>query len=124
EPTPERVERFVSLLSNAGKNNIGGLLGEESLVTLQNQIADPRFAAKGFRDFQNYIGQTTWNYDEIIHYICPPPEFLPDLMKDLSITALKTVGLNPIVSAAAVAFGFDFIYRFEDGNCRIHRFLI
>jgi hypothetical protein len=32
EPSPERIERFVSLLSNAGKNNIGELLSEESLV--------------------------------------------------------------------------------------------
>jgi hypothetical protein len=124
EPTPERIERFVSLLSNAGKKDIGDLLSEESLVILQNQIVDPRFAATGFRDFQNYIGQTAWNYDEIIHYICPPPEFLSDLMKDLSNTAIKMEGVNPIVRASAIAFGFVFIHPFEDGNGRIHRFLI
>jgi hypothetical protein len=83
EPSPERIERFVSLLSNAGKKNVAELLSEESLVILQNQIVDPRFAAKSFRNFQNYIGQSAWNYDEIIHYVCPPPEFLSDLMKEL-----------------------------------------
>jgi hypothetical protein len=124
EPTPERIERFVSLLSHAGKKDIGDLLSEESLVRLQNQIVDPRFVATGFRDFQNYIGQTTWNYDEIIDYICPPPEFLSELMKDLSNTAIKMEGVNPIVRAAAIAFGFVFIHPFEDGNGRIHRFLI
>lgn len=124
EPTPERIERFVSLLSNAGKKDIRDLLCEESLVMLQNQIVDPRFAAAGFRDFQNYIGQTTWNYDEIIHYVCPPPEFLSDLMKDLSNTAIRMEGVNPIVRATAIAFGFVFIHPFEDGNGRIHRFLI
>jgi hypothetical protein len=124
EPSPERVERFVSLLSNAGKKDIGELLSEESLVKLQNQIVDSRFAARGFRDFQNYIGQTTWNYDEFIHYVCPPPEFLSDLMKELSNTAIKMAGISPIVRAAAVAFGFVFIHPFEDGNGRIHRFLI
>ena len=124
EPTPERIERFVSLLSNAGKKDIRDLLSEESLVILQNQIVDPRFAATGFRDFQNYIGQTTWNYDEIIHYVCPPPEFLSDLMKDLSNTAIRMEGVNPIVRATAIAFGFVFIHPFEDGNGRIHRFLI
>lgn len=124
EPTPERIERFVSLLSNAGKKDIGELLNEESLVTLQNLIVDPRFAETNFRDFQNYIGQTTWNYDEIIQYVCPPPEFLSDLMKDLSNTAIKMEGVNPIVRSAAVAFGFVFIHPFEDGNGRIHRFLI
>jgi hypothetical protein len=124
EPTPERIERFVSLLSNAGKKDIRDLLSGESLVMLQNQIVDPRFAATGFRDFQNYIGQTTWNYDEIIHYVCPPPEFLSDLMKDLSNTAIRMEGVNPIVRATAIAFGFVFIHPFEDGNGRIHRFLI
>lgn len=124
EPTPERIERFVSLLSDAGKKNIRDLLGEESLVMLQNQIVDSRFAATGFRDFQNYIGQTTWNYGEIIHYICPPPEFLSDLIKNLSNSAIKMEGVHPIIQAAAVAFGFVFIHPFEDGNGRIHRFLI
>jgi len=124
EPTPDRIERFVSLLSNAGKKDISDLLSEESLVILQNQIVDQRFSATGFRDFQNYIGQTTWNYDEIIHYVCPPPEFLSDLMKDLSVTAIRMEGVNPIVRATAIAFGFVFIHPFDDGNGRIHRFLI
>jgi hypothetical protein len=124
EPSPERVERFVSLLSNAGKKDVEELFSEESLVLLQNQIVDTRFAATSFRDFQNYIGQTTWNYDEIIHYVCPPPEILSDLMKELSNSAIKMEGVNPIVRATAIAFGFVFIHPFEDGNGRIHRFLI
>jgi len=33
-------------------------------------------------------------------------------------------GVHPIVRAAAIAFGFVFIHPFEDGNGRIHRFLI
>jgi hypothetical protein len=124
EPTPERIEKFVGLLSNAGKKDIKNILSEQSLVILQNQIVDTRFAATSFRDFQNYIGQTTWNYDEIIHYVCPPPEFLSDLMRDLLNSAIKMEGVNPIVRAAAIAFGFVFIHPFEDGNGRIHRFLI
>ena len=124
EPTPERIERFAGLLSNAGKKDIKDLLREQSLVMLQNQIVDPRFASTSFRKFQNYIGQTAWNYDEIIHYVCPPPEFLSDLMKGLLNSAIKMEGVNPIVRAAAIAFGFVFIHPFEDGNGRIHRFLI
>jgi hypothetical protein len=124
EPSTERIDRFVSLLSNAGKKDIGEMLSEESLVKLQNQIVDPRFAAASFRTFQNYIGQSTWNYDEIIHYICPPPEFLSELMKGLSNSAIKMEGVYPIVRATAIAFGFVYIHPFEDGNGRIHRFLI
>jgi len=51
-------------LSNDCNKKIQDMLCEESLVLLQNQIVDQRFAATGLRDFQNYIGQTTLNYDE------------------------------------------------------------
>jgi Fic family protein len=45
-------------------------------------------------------------------------------MKDLSNTAIIMEGVNLIVRATTVAFGFIFIHPFEDGNGRIHRFLI
>jgi Fic family protein len=36
----------------------------------------------------------------------------------------KTEKMDPVVAAAAAAFGFVFIHPFEDGNGRIHRFLV
>src|SRR5690606_8671554 len=33
-------------------------------------------------------------------------------------------GLDPVVAAAAVAFGFVYIHPFVDGNGRVHRWLI
>ena len=33
-------------------------------------------------------------------------------------------GLDPVVAAATVAFGFVYIHPFEDGNGRLHRWLI
>ena len=45
-------------------------------------------------------------------------------MRELSNTAIKMKGVYPIVRAVAIAFGFVFIHPFEDGNGRIHRFLI
>lgn len=45
-------------------------------------------------------------------------------MKGLANTAIKMEGINPVVRASAIAFGFVFIHPFEDGNGRIHRFLI
>ena len=124
EPTPERIERFISLLNKAGEEDIKEVLSERSLIALQKLIVDKRFAAKGFRDFQNYIGQTSWNYEELIHYICPPPDYLSSLMQGLSYAAKKSEGVHPIVRATIIAFGFVFIHPFEDGNGRIHRFLV
>ncbi len=33
-------------------------------------------------------------------------------------------GVSAVIHAAAVAYGFVFLHPFEDGNGRIHRFLI
>src|SRR5438105_7377177 len=37
---------------------------------------------------------------------------------------LLTAGVDAAIAAALVAFGFVFVHPFEDGNGRIHRFLI
>jgi len=124
KPSPLRLQRFIALLTQAGKDDLVQLLGEKRLTELQNAIVDERFRAKGFRDFQNYIGQSLPRYEEIIHYICPPPEYLVSLIEGLKDTAIKTKGVSSILRASIIAFGFVFIHPFEDGNGRIHRFLI
>ena len=37
---------------------------------------------------------------------------------------LETAGYPPVLTAAAVAFGFVFVHPFVDGNGRVHRYLI
>jgi hypothetical protein len=124
KPSPQRTQRFIALLTQAGKQSQADVLDEKQLTKLQNEIVDERFKASGFRDFQNYIGQTMPRYDEIIHYICPPPHDLSSLMYGLKASAGRMKGIPPIIRASIIAFGFVFIHPFEDGNGRIHRFLI
>lgn len=124
KPSPERMERFIALLTSAGRVPGEQLLGEQNLTQLQNAIVDPRFAAQGFRDFQNYIGQSLPDYTELIHYICPPPAYVHSLMEGLKETVIKTEGSSALVRAAVISFGLVFIHPFEDGNGRLHRFLI
>lgn len=124
KPSPDRMEKFISLLTTAGTEPVSQVLGEQRLIQLQNTIVDIRFAAKAFRDFQNYIGQALPDNQQFIHYICPPPSFVRSLMAGLKDTAAKTSGVSPEVRAAIIAFGFVFIHPFEDGNGRMHRFLI
>jgi hypothetical protein len=123
-PSPQRVDRFVSLLQQAGQVPSSIFLEEQSLTSWQNSIVDSRFAATGFRDFQNYVGESMPNFIEKIHYICPPPQLVGSLMKGLSDLASETKGLSSLVRASMIAFGFVFIHPFEDGNGRLHRFLI
>jgi Fic/DOC family len=123
-PSSERVSRFVNLLQQAGKAPLAQLLTEENLVLLQQEILEPRFAAMAFRDFQNYVGQSLPNFQEMVHYLCPPPAMLPSLMKGLQNMLRKTTAMHPVARAAMASFGLVFAHPFEDGNGRLHRFLI
>ena len=72
------------------------------------------------------MGQTIAYQKEIIYFICPKPYDLPELMHGL-ITAhkrMKEGQISAVIQAAAIAYGFVFLHPFEDGNGRIHRFLI
>jgi Fic/DOC family len=123
-PSADRMEKFVALLVKAGTEPIEEIMATGRLIQLQNAIVDPRFAATDFRDFQNYVGESLPNFQEFIHYICPPPAILLSLMDGLRETLIKTQGTRPEVRTALIAFGFVFIHPFEDGNGRLHRFLI
>jgi len=123
-PSPDRVNRFIAILNRAGTLPGAELLEEPNLTALQNAIVDKRFAAPRFRDFQNFISQSSLQFGEIFHYICPPPRYVSSLMQGLKDTEEKSTGNNAIIRAAIIAFGFVFIHPFEDGNGRLHRFLI
>lgn len=123
-PSPDRMTRFINLLQKAGTESNMTLLSEQNLTIYQNIIVDPRFANDGFRNFQNYIGENLPNSMEKIHYICPPPEMVTSIMTGLHSCLNKSKTASPLVRAALISFGFVFIHPFEDGNGRIHRFLI
>lgn len=123
-PSPDRMERFVTLLAHAGEEPAARLLARQRLVMLQNAIVDPRFSADEFRDFQNYVGASLPNDQEYIHYVCPPPAMARELMQGLWELSIKSSSVPAEIRAGLISFGFVFIHPFEDGNGRIHRFLI
>lgn len=123
-PTPDREQRFVRALRDAGKSTFAEVLSESALAGLQNLIVEQRYAQATFRAWQNYFGESMPGRPPIVHYVCPPGEMVPDLMGGLIDCAAKAQGVHPVVRAALVSFGFIFIHPFEDGNGRIHRFLI
>ena len=119
-----RGERFLASLKEVGREDINFALAERRLVDVQRGIVDPRFAATGFRTIQNYVGEAVRPGLERVHYVCPPPEIVYSLMSGLQDSYVRLSGLPPIMAAAAISFGFVFVHPFEDGNGRIHRFLI
>jgi len=124
EPAPSRRERFLALLREAVGIPLANLLDEAALTQRQNLVVDPRYAVAGFRNSQNYVGEQRPDFTQRVHYVCPAPEWVPSMMAGLATVAARSAGLSPLVRAAAVAFGFIYIHPFEDGNGRLHRFLV
>jgi Fic family protein len=123
KPSATRTEKFITSLELAEKEDF---CEKEKLIMLQNRIVDPRFKDSDYRDGQNYVGQAVAYQKEIIHFICPKPDNLPSLMAGLieSHKRMKEGNVSPGIHAAAIAYGVVFLHPFEDGNGRIHRFLI
>ena len=123
KPTSTRTERFVTLLQLAEQEDFCEKL---RLIELQNRIVEPRFRDCAYRKSQNYVGETVAWQRERIHFVGPKPEDLADLMDGLVAAhkRMEASGVSAVIHAAVIAYGFVFLHPFEDGNGRIHRFLI
>lgn len=122
-PSAARSERFVSVLEQAGQEEF---LNKRKLIELQNEIVDHRFREFDYRSSQNYVGEAIGLHRQRIHFASPKPGDLADLLDGLETAHLRMGRGNvpAVVHAATVAYGFVYLHPFEDGNGRIHRFLI
>lgn len=122
-PSASRTEKFIGLLEMAEHKDF---CEKPFLIDVQNRIVDPRFLDTNYRSTQNYVGQAISYQKQLVHYVCPKPNDLPELMDGLLIAhqVMKEGAIPAIVHAAAISYGFVFMHPFEDGNGRIHRFLI
>ena len=122
-PDQKRAARFVELLRLASDQEF---FNKASLIELQQATVDERFANSDFRTDQNYVGQTVSFGNELIHFVAPKPEDISDLMNGMFYVYKRMMSseVHPVVVAAAISFGFVFMHPFDDGNGRIHRFLI
>jgi hypothetical protein len=123
KPSSTRTERFVALLQLAEHEDF---CEKTKLIELQNRIVDPRFRGSDYRLSQNYVGEVVAWQKEEIHFACPKPEDLVDLIEGLTAAHKRMDAGNvpAVIHAVAIAYGFVFLHPFEDGNGRIHRFLI
>jgi len=123
KPSASRIDKFIGLLEMAEHRDF---CEKPLLIDVQNRIVDPRFRDNDYRLSQSYVGQTISYQKQLVDYICPKPEDLSDLMDGLftSHRMMKTSVVPAVIHAAVIAYGFVFMHPFEDGNGRIHRFLI
>jgi Fic family protein len=123
KPSASRTEKFIGLLEMAEKRDF---CEKAQLIDVQNRIVDPRFRDADYRKSQNYIGQTVSYQKQVVHYICPKHEDVNSLMEGMisSHENMKKGDVPAVIHAAAISYGLVFIHPFEDGNGRIHRFLI
>jgi Fic family protein len=123
-PGKNRAERWGKAIYKAGQTP----LSPEELERLQNiVIEDTRFVNMGFRQEGGFIG----THERLTNV--PIPDHVSARWQDVSILIkglidadehLRKSEIDPIIAATLIAFGFIFIHPFEDGNGRIHRYLI
>lgn len=122
-PSLERVQRWGQAIGQAGRQP----LDLDELCRLQRiVIGDARFVPLGLRRAGGFVGERDRETQQPIpSHVSAKPEDLPTLVAGL-IAFERTAArqLDPVLAAAALAFGFVYVHPFEDGNGRVHRYLI
>lgn len=123
-PKSKRATRWGQAIGQAGSKD----LSEEELIRLQQVVIENvRFIDMGFRKKGGFVGEHDRTTGE------PIPDHISARwqdIKELSDGMMKTYELllnsniDAVLAATIIAFGFVFIHPFEDGNGRIHRYLI
>lgn len=119
----DRIQRFASVIAeHCGK--IDAPLEDSGLKTLQAGILGKDSPGpKGLRQSPIFVGQATV-HEDIVHYVAPHFEVVPELLAGLRLFESATRGAPPLLRAGAISFGFVYIHPLRDGNGRIHRFLV
>lgn len=122
-PPNARAARWGKAIGQAG----GKPLSEDELNRLQQiVIENGRFIEMGFRKKGGFVGEHDRATGE------PIPEHISARWQDidqlinglLKTNELLEQDFDAVLAAAVVAFGFVFIHPFEDGNGRLHRYII
>ncbi len=122
-PPQNRIQRWARAIGRAGQQSIDC---DELLRLQQIVIGDTRFVNLGLRTEGSFVGQhDRKSRMPIPDHISARPEDLARLLEGLAaFDRESTKQLDPVVAASVLAFGFVYIHPFEDGNGRLHRYLI
>ena len=122
-PPRNRLERWMQAVAQAGKNPIS----IEELVRLQSIVIDPTSRIRqGLRSEGGFIGERDRDHNPLPEFISARHNDLRDLLDGVISASdrMTKSGVDAVTQAAIVAFAFVVIHPFEDGNGRVHRFLM
>ena len=122
-PDRRRTEAFVDLLRRMD----GSPLDKNTLLGVQNSVVEPRYAQRDWRTDQVYVGETIAPGNEKVHFVAPRPDAIGELMQgwmDCLSRWLSSDEEDAVAMAAAMGFAFVFLHPFDDGNGRVHRYLL
>jgi Fic/DOC family len=118
-----RLERWGRAVLEAGKRP----LNQTEIYRLHRiLIGDDRFTEIGYRTRGVFLGERDHNDDPLPEFIGAKPDDLPNIMTGLNEAnnRMRPSDLDPVLQAAAIAFGFVYVHPLADGNGRLHRCLI
>ena len=119
----DRVQRWGRAIGEAGREplELEGLLRLQRIV-----IGDSRFVKLGLRREGGFVGRHDRDTRlPVPDHISARPSDLPSLVAGMiAFDQGRAQKLDPVIAAAVLAFGFVYVHPFDDGNGRLHRFLI
>ncbi|CAN5445132.1 Fic family protein [soil metagenome] len=121
EADTSREDRFAAAME-IYLGRLGDLFGGD-LEKLQREVLGPRSLYYGLRRSPIFVGQTV-RFRDVVHYVAPAPEDVPEMMNGLSTMMVRTVGSDPLVRAAALSFAFVYVHPLCEGNGRVSRFVV
>jgi Fic family protein len=124
QPSPQRALRWGKTISEAGSRPLS-VAEFERLQRLL--IGDSRFTQLGLRTEVGFVGtHDRRTHEPLPVHISAKAEDLRSLMEGVVAydERIRRAGVDAVVIAAPLAFGFVYIHPFEDGNGRLHRWLI
>lgn len=123
-PKSKRAARWGQAIGQAGAKD----LTKEELIRLQQVVIEnTRFVEMGFRRKGGFVGEHDRTTGEPIpDHISAKWQDVEKLVDGLIATNNKLLenNIDAVLAATIIAFGFVYIHPFEDGNGRIHRYLI
>lgn len=122
-PPQDRVQRWGRAIGEAGRKP----LDLDELLRLQRLvIGDARFVRMGLRTEGGFVGEHDRDTRAPLpDHISARHEDLGSLMGGLFAFAGGAArSLDLVIAAAVLAFGFVYVHPFEDGNGRLHRYLV